>query len=96
MTAINEAIDSGDLDKLLKALLNQKANLNKVIAENGDWYQQTLAEAKETKVSVRPHYYHWRSSVRLPQASSCLGDESDTNYKIVRIFILCVNPDLRY
>lgn len=49
---INAAIDSGDLTKLLKTLLNDKAKLNKVIAENGDWYQQTLAEVKQGKVNV--------------------------------------------
>ena len=49
---INAAVDSGDLSKLLKTLLNDKAKLNKVTAENGDWYQQTLAEVKQGKVSM--------------------------------------------
>ena len=49
---INASVDSGDMDKLLKSLLNDEAKLNKVIAENGDWYQQTLAEVKQGKVSV--------------------------------------------
>ena len=49
---INAAVDSGDLSELLKTLLNDKAKLNKVIAENGDWYQQTLAEVKQGKVST--------------------------------------------
>ena len=47
---INAAVDSGDLNRLLKALLNNKAKLNKVMSENGDWYQQTLSEVKQGKV----------------------------------------------
>jgi hypothetical protein len=49
---INAAVDSGDLNRLLKALLNDRAKLNKVIAENGDWYQQTLSEVKQGKVPI--------------------------------------------
>ncbi|CAB4010746.1 Ras GTPase-activating IQGAP1, partial [Paramuricea clavata] len=49
---INAAVDSEDLNRLLKALLNDRAKLNKVIAENGDWYQQTLSEVKQGKGNV--------------------------------------------
>ena len=48
---INAAIDTKDLGLLLKALLNEKAKLTKVMADNGDWYQQTLVENKSDKVS---------------------------------------------
>ena len=50
VSEINAAVDNGDLSRLLKALLNDKAKLNKVISENGDWYQQTLSEVKQGKV----------------------------------------------
>ena len=40
----------GPWERLVKALLNDKAKLTKVIAENGDWYQQTLSEVKQSKV----------------------------------------------
>lgn len=32
--------------------MNDKATLTKVISENGDWYQQTLSEAKQSDVST--------------------------------------------
>lgn len=52
LSKINEAIDSGDTDSILKSLEQPSAKLNNVRPKNAELYQIILKKAKAEKAQV--------------------------------------------
>ena len=59
LSKINEAIDSGDPDAILRGLQNPSAKLNNVRPKNAELYAIVLREAKVAKAKVRTLPIKW-------------------------------------